>query len=214
MKLLKKYLITLFVTILLFFIAWQISGVFTKRKVLNIENAQNEIATTILENEHQLSLSDAALCVKDDTLKTLGDQIGDLAGKIAFSEEQSAQKETILELKKQYTILQVKDFLINKQKAERCDTPLSTILFFYETKEKCPDCIKQSYVLDAIRATYGEVRVYSFDYTLELSTIEALKASYAVEGGLPVLVIDGKTTYGFQSLEALQRLLLSSKKAF
>jgi glutaredoxin len=124
------------------------------------------------------------------------------------------KKETILELKKQYTILQVKDFLINKQKAERCGTQLSTILFFYETKEKCPDCMKQSYVLDAIRATYPEVRVYSFDYTLELSTIEALKASYAVEGGLPVLVVDGKTQYGFQSLEALQRLLLSSKKAF
>lgn len=210
--LLKKYLITLFVTTLLFFIAWQVSGVFTKRKVLTIEDAQNRIETTILENEYQLLLPDEVLCARDDTLKTLGDQIGDMAEKIAFAEEQSAQKETILELKKQYTLLQVKDFLINRQRATRCQYTLSTILFFYETREKCPDCIKQGYVLDAIRATYPEIRVYSFDYALELSTIEALKASYSIEGVLPALVIDSKTVYGFQSLETLHRLLLSSEK--
>jgi len=210
MKLLKKYLITLLVTILVFFIAWQISSLVTRKKVNSIENAQNEIAIGIMENEHQLSLTDKELC-SPNAFQGLGDQISDIAGKIAFAEEEYAEREEVIELKKQYTILQVKDFLINKQKTSRCGTPLSTILFFYETKEKCTDCIKQGYVLDAIRATYPEVRVYAFDYTLPLSTIDALKASYGVEGALPVLVIDGKTFYGFQSLEMVQRSLLSSQ---
>lgn len=209
MTLFKKYLLTFLITSLLFFIAWQISSYITQKKVDTIERNKNEIALRIMGNEDQLSLSDEELC-SEDVFDVLDEQIGELAEKIAFAEEQVTDKELIINLKKQYTILQVKDFLINKQKSVRCNTSLSTILFFYDTKEKCIDCMKQSYVLDAIRSIYPEVRVYAFDYTLDLSTIEALKVSYALEDSLPVLVINGKAFSGFQSLEVVQRFLLSS----
>jgi hypothetical protein len=101
----------------------------------------------------------------------------------------------------------VKDFLLRKRISERCKTPLITVLYFYGTGEGCPDCTKQGYVLDAAREKYSDLRIYSFDYNLELSTIRAMKSIYKVSNPLPSLVVNGKTYAGFKTLEQLEALL-------
>lgn len=113
----------------------------------------------------------------------------------------------MLLLKKQYTILQVKDFLLKKRISERCKTPFMSVLYFYGTQQNCEDCTRQGYVLDAARQKYPELRIYSYDFNLDLSTIRALRSIYKVGEPLPTLVINGKTYAGFKTLEQLEALL-------
>jgi hypothetical protein len=51
------------------------------------------------------------------------------------------------------------------------------------------------------------VRVYSFDYNLDLSTIKALRSIYKISDTLPAVVIQGKTYQGFQTLEQVRAIL-------
>lgn len=65
------------------------------------------------------------------------------------------------------------------------------VLYFYKTDD-CTDCEKQGYALTALREKYPGLRVYSFDYGLNLSAIETLIRIYKIKDTeLPALVQEG-----------------------
>jgi glutaredoxin len=97
--------------------------------------------------------------------------------------------------------------LLTKRIAERCKQKINTIFYFYGSKDACSECVKQGYVLDALREKYQALRVYSFDYNLDLSTIKALNSIYKIQNTLPSLVVNGKTVSGFKTVEELESLL-------
>lgn len=206
MKGFQKYIYTFIITCVLFGSAWYASSYFSARKIDEVKTIQNKVAVDILSSETQFSLLEELSC-QDLNNSVFSTEIASLAEKINYAEQNlSAQNEVDI-LKKQYTILEVKDFLLTKRVGERCkQTPVS-ILYFYGTDATCTDCVKQGYVLDAIRSERPDLRVYSFDYTLDLSTIKALRSIYKVSGALPAVVINGKTYQGFQSLEQIRALL-------
>lgn len=200
-----KYVVVLLLTAGIFAISWYVSVYFNQRRLVEIRDIQQKVATDILSAETDFSLLQELSCdAMSETTTT--DELANLASRISFTEE-SIQGDQIDVLKKQYTLLQVKDFLLKKRISERCKTALSTVLYFYSTDKKCDDCTKQGYVLDAIRTERPDVRVYSFDYNLDLSTIKALRSVYKIGDTLPALVINGKTYSGFQSLEQLRTIL-------
>ncbi len=93
------------------------------------------------------------------------------------------------------------------QKAsERCKLNIESIIYFYG-REECKDCQKQGFVLTDLRQDYPELRVYSLDYYLDLSAIEALKSIYKVDENLPALIINGKTYKGFKSREEIEKII-------
>jgi hypothetical protein len=200
-----KYFVVLLLTAGIFTISWYVSVYFNQRRIVEIRDVQQKVATDILSAETDFSLLQELSC---DAINesTTSEELASLASRISFT-EQSVQGDQIDVLKKQYTLLQVKDYLLKKRISERCKTPLSTVLYFYGTDKKCDDCTKQGYVLDAIRTERPDVRVYSFDYNLDLSTIKALRSVYNIGETLPALVINGKTYSGYQSLEQLRAIL-------
>jgi hypothetical protein len=201
-----KYIFVLVLTGGLFAVSWYASLHFNQRRITEMRNIQEQIATDILSSETDFSLLQELSC--DNIGQTItSEQLGSLAGRISFSEENIGSGAQIDNLKKQYTLLQVKDFLLKKRISERCKTSLTTVLYFYGTAEACKDCTKQGYVLDAAREKYPDLRIYSFDYNLDLSTIRAMKSIYKVIGPLPALVVNGKTSTGFKTLEELEALL-------
>ncbi len=202
----QKYFITFLVTCSIFTLAWYGSTFFGNQKIKNIQDMQNKIAIDILSSETQFALLEDLSC-EEVTSTVISDEIAELASKINFAEQENSSSTELELLKKQYTILQVKDFLLNKRIAEKCKKPLATILYFYGTEDLCTDCVKQSYALDAIRQKYPSVRVYAFDYNLDLSTMQALIASYRVPAVLPALVIERKTLSGFQGVEEIEAIL-------
>jgi len=201
-----KYIFVFLVTCGIFAISWYASAYFSQKKIAEIRDIQNKIAVDILSSETQYSLLEELSCSDLDS-SIISDELVNLADRISYSEQNVSAQEEILLLKKQYTILQVKDYLLKKRVSERCKTEFITIFYFYGSQENCKECTRQSYVLDAAREKYPELRIYSYDYGLDLSTIRALRSIYKVGEPLPALVINGKTYAGFKNLEQLEVLL-------
>lgn len=197
-----KYILTFLLTGAIFVVAWYASSMINKRKFIELQATQDQISIDILSSETEFDLLTESACDENATA-VFAQDLASLADKIAFSEQNVATPEEINTLKKQYTLLEVRDFLLTKRVAERCNQKPVAIFYFYGTQEGCADCVRQGYVLDAIRQQYPWVRVYSFDYNLDLSTIQALRSIYKIGDELPALVINGTTYSGYQSIEQL-----------
>lgn len=209
MKGFQKYFFVFLVTSGIFAVGWYLSAYVNTKKINQIKDIQNKIAIDILSSETQFSLLEELSC-QDLSNSILSQEISTIADKINYSEQNVGAKDEVELLKKQYTILQVKDFLLTKRISERCKQKINTIFYFYGNKDACSDCVKQGYVLDALREKYPSLRVYSFDYNLDLSTIKALTSIYKIQNSLPGLVINGKTFSGFKTVEDVELLLPKS----
>jgi len=128
-----------------------------------------------------------------------------LADKISYSENNiGAEDVDVISLKKYYSLLEIKDYLLMKKIRERCGEKSIFILYFYKN-DNCDDCTKQGYVLTSLREKYPDLRVYSFDYNLDLSAIKAMVSIYKVQDNLPAIVINGKVYNGFKSIEEIEK---------
>ncbi len=68
-------------------------------------------------------------------------------------------------------------------------------------------------MLTALREKYPNLRVYSFDYSLDLSAVTALKSIYKIsDTKLPALVMNGELLTGFKSVEDIEKLFPELKK--
>jgi glutaredoxin-related protein len=202
----KKYFITLFITIVLFAGAWYTSVYFNNRKIQTLTNAQKQANLDIISSETQFALLQQVAC-KDSNNTLLDNEIGSLADKITYGEQNFNNQDQLNELKQQYTILEVKDFLLTQQISQRCKQNSVTILYFYKNANVCPDCVSQGYVLDALRQQYPQIRTYVFDATLDSSTVRALLTIYKITSTLPALVINGKLQTGLMSLDDIKKVL-------
>ena len=212
----KKYIFTFFLTTAIFATAFFASTFFSNKRVENVKFIQDNIAIDILSSETQFDLLKEVSCqsVNDSMLSPELNILGD---KLSHTEnERGAKDEDIVYLKKYYSLLQVKDYLLSKKLAEKCGALKKSvfIIYFYSNKGDCEDCTREGYVLTRLKEKYPELRVYSFDYDLQLSVIDSLKAIHKINGAaLPALVIEDKTYNGFKTLEELEDLLPDTLKA-
>lgn len=204
----KKYVIVFAITLLLFVTALYLSNLFTQKKIDNIKSIQDKISIDILSTETQFSLLDEDLSCKDVDESVLTQELNSLAEKITYSEEHITDEDSVTSLKKYYSLLEIKDYLLLKKISERCGFTSHFILYFYTTSENCSECIKQGFALTSLREKYSKLRVYSFDYGLDLSAIRALISIYKIEDTkLPALIIDGKLYTGFKTIEDVEAIL-------
>lgn len=206
----KTYLIAFLITVFLFLTAFYLSNFFNNKKIEEIRNIENTIAVDILSSETQFDLLEELSCGNvNDTI--LSQELNDLAAKIEFGEKESiASDAEIKSLKKYYSLLQIKDYLLMKKAEDKCDLKVTSIIYFYSNlEEECDDCDKQGYILTDIRQNYPEVRVYAFDYNLDLSALKALITIYKVKEPerLPALIVNGKVYYGLQEFEDIQAIV-------
>ena len=95
-----------------------------------------------------------------------------------------------------------------KKVDSRCDVNPISILYFYTNDETCQDCANQGYVLTKLRDDHPLLRIYSFDYDLDLNAIKTLIAINKIpKEELPALVIEGKTYTKFKSIEDIQKII-------
>src|SRR5262249_51793466 len=84
--------------------------------------------------------------------------------------------------------------------------------FYSNEKDKCPDCEKEGFVLTKLRQDYPELRVYSFDYNLDLSALQTLISIYEVKDEEPALLINEKAYYGFKSVDDIKEVIPELKE--
>jgi hypothetical protein len=208
----KKYVFALIVTVALFLTAFYLSNFFGSKKLQELKNIENNISLDILSNEAQYDLLGEVSCKNVDQ-SILSNQIGELADKLTFAESEQGQNNTqVRHLKKYYSLLQIKDYMLSKRLAEKCGKKTVFIIYIYGKEEECPECKNQASVLDSLRKTYPDLRVYAFDYNLDLSAVQTLLSIYKVRGELPALVLGDETYYGFKSKEELIKALPKTLK--
>ncbi len=203
----KKYFFSFAITAVIFVTAIIISNYFGQKKIDEIRGIQDKIAVDILSSETQFSLLEESSC-KDIGTGTLSTELGTLEDKLSYTESQRGSDDPeVIALKRYYFLLEIKDYLLMNKISEKCKkTPLS-IIYFYSTKNDCPDCEKEGYVLTRLREEYPELRVYSFDYNMELSAVKTLISINKVKNTLPAIFIKGQSFYGFQSIEDLEKAI-------
>ena len=208
----KKYLIVFLITISIFLTASYISNYFNNQKVDQLKSIQDKISIDILSSETQFSLLSELSC-KNISDSILSGELSDLGNKLEWGQENLGMTDTVSYLKKYYSLLEIKDYLLSKQISTRCKTKAAFILYFYTTAENCSECERQGIVLSALRDKYPELRVYSFDYSTPLSAVESMLHIYKIEDTkLPALVVDEDVLTGFHGVDELEAKVKESFK--
>jgi thiol-disulfide isomerase/thioredoxin len=208
----KKYLLVFLITSGIFMSAIFLSNYFNGLKLSELKAIQEKVSIDILSSETQYDLL-AEMSCSEVTNSSLNPTLSEVAEKIQYSEKNIGNNEEIKQLKKSYSLLEIKDYLLMKKISARCGFKNVFILYFYTTAENCNDCVKEGLVLDALREKYPAVRVYSFDYNLiDLSAVKAMTSIYKIKDtALPALVIDGNVYTGFQDVETIESIKPSLK---
>ena len=201
----KQYFFSFAITAIIFATAIITSNYFANKRVADIRGIQDKIAIDILSSETQFSLLEESSC-KDIGTGTLSTELGTLEEKLSYTERDRGSDDTEVQtLKRYYSLLEIKDYLLMNKINEKCHkTPIS-IIYFYSIDNKCQDCEKEGYVLTRLRETYPDLRVYSFDYNMDLSAVKTLISINKIKNELPAIVIKDKVYYGFQSIEDIEK---------
>lgn len=201
----RKYIFSFLITAMIFATAIYLSNFFGQKKLEEIRNIQDKISIDILSSETQFSLLEESSC-KDISTGSLSTELGNLEEKLSYTENQRGTEDPEVQtLKRYYSLLEIKDYLLMNKISEKCKkTPLS-IIYFYSNSDRCKDCQREGYVLTELRENYPDLRVYSFDYDMDLSAVQTLISINKVKNELPAIVINGKVYYGFQSIEDIEK---------
>ena len=203
----KKYLAALIVTVAIFATALASSSSLNNKKIESLKEIEDKIAIDIMSSETEYSLLSESSCKDLTSGGVLSRELGALAEKLAYSEENLSQKSSdLLRLKTYYTLLQIKDYLLMKKIGVKCDTKPVFILYFYTTND-CKECEQQGYVLTHLRSIYPNLRIYSFDYSLDNPALKTLISLYKVPNTPPVMVINDKLYNGLLDKEKITPLL-------
>jgi len=174
-------------------------------RVAGLSTIEDQLSIDTLSLETQFSLLAAAPCESAASSTTLISGLADLGDRLSYAESQlGSDNPQVTLLKKRYSLLEIRDYLIVKQFAAACDTKPVTVLYFYSNAGDCADCDKAGYALSYLRTTYPALRVYSFDYNLDLGALRTLIAVTKIQNSLPAFIINGKQFYGFTSLADLE----------
>lgn len=179
-----------------------------RQRVAQLSDLQSQLATDTLSVETQFALLEEAPCEDIAEGNTLSQEVSTLGDQLSATEAQLGSKnEQVIELKKQYTLLQIRDYLLTQRVSQTCGVNPTVVLYFYSnTPNSCEDCDRASYALSYLHQESPKLHVYSFDYNLDLGALKTLIALEKVKPQFPAFVIDGKRSYGFTTLDDFETL--------
>lgn len=176
-------------------------------RIKELEAIENQLATDTLSLETQFSLLEEAPCENLTEGTILSQEVSNLGDRLAAAETRLGNTDAeVTRIKKQYTLLQIRDYLLTKRLAETCDIDPVVVLYFYSNAGDCAECDRAGYTLSYLRQTYPALRVYSFDYNLDIGALKTLIAIEKVQPQFPAFIIEGKRSYGFTSLDEFETL--------
>ncbi len=202
----RNVLIALGITIVLSGTVVYAVNYLNRERVAELGAIENQISIETLSLDTQFSLLAATPCDSIASSTALTGELADLGNRLAYAEGQlGTDNAQVVQLKKQYSLLEIRDYLITKQLAAACGTKPVTVLYFYSNAGDCSDCDKAGYALSYLRTAYPTLRVYSFDYNLNLGALKTFEAVTKVKDDLPAFVVNGKHSYGFTSLADFEK---------
>ena len=202
-----SYVVAFLITALIFATALYASNYFNGQRIADIQTTENDVSAQILSTETQFDLLQEHSCSDVSETDLAPSEMTALGSELDYLEAQGGNQSEITRLKSTYSILEIKDYLAVQQLARKCGLKPVFILYFYSNNGDCQQCETQGEVLTALSENYPALRVYSFDYNLQVGALQTLISIDNVSDSLPALVINGKTYYGFQSMQNIQKIL-------
>ena len=203
----QTYLFAFVITAALFATAFYVSTFFNNQRIAEIRDTQDDISTDILSLETQFDLLQERSCqdITENSIQPAS--LRQLASQLSYMEAQNSSPTEVTRLKRLYSLMEIKDYLLMKQISAKCNLKPVFILYFYSNKGDCRDCESQGYVLTSLAEQYPQVRIYSFDYNLDVTGLQTLIDVEGVQNRLPALVINGDTYYGLQNVSDIEKIL-------
>ncbi|MFA5084607.1 MAG: hypothetical protein WC475_04500 [Candidatus Paceibacterota bacterium] len=203
-----RLLATFALATLIFIAGILIGNAITSGKLANIENIEDKLRFDIMSLELESEIAKENSCSAIPT--TLEEQLSETTTKISLLEDQLGKNNPrVLELKKYYSLLEIRHYLFMQDRKIKCGDDYELILFFYSNRPESIDTSeKQGYVLNYLKDKYGmeKIKIYSLDYDLELGAIRSLIQIYSITEA-PSIVADESVYQGFRSKEELESFL-------
>ncbi len=207
-----KYLAVFATTTLIFIIGIMIGNYVSASKMKNLDNLENQLRADTMAAELQYLLLSENPCIAQESV-ALSEELYGLGSKLSYMEDRlGAVDPSVVRMKEYYSLLEIRHWLFLKKTRLECNKNHTLILYFYsKEKENCPDCEEQGYVLTYLREKYPGVKVYSFDFETRNAALDTVKEIYLKEQGLPILIINDQTYYGFKNKEAMEKIIIGEK---
>ncbi len=220
MKRKKLFIIASITTIVLYFMGI-LTGYFVQVKVLsrtqeelgkvqeefydykqNIENIQLE---QLYLTTHQGELSCKILVSTIDEMhNNLAYFWSKLPSKLEVYEKYSEVQPEYVKLKRDYTLLSIRTWLLSLDVREECGEEIIPALYFYS--RDCDSCINQSYVLDGIKKGNPNFSAFIVDFNMDEPIVKIIKNVYNVKE-VPSFIINERLYSGYQNLEEMEKII-------
>jgi hypothetical protein len=203
----RNALIALGVTVVIIGTVIYAVGYLNQQRLAEVNAIEDQLSIDTLSLDTQFSLLESAPCSSAADGTELTAELNDLGDRLSYTESQLGKDDAqVVRLKKQYSLLEIRDFLVTKQLAQACGTKPVTVLYFYSNESgECTDCDRASAALSYLRQNYPNLRVYSFDYHLDLGALKTLISLDKVKADFPAFIIQGTTSYGFTTLDDFEK---------
>ncbi len=209
----RNIIISLVITVVLIGTVVYAINYLNQQRVAQLNTIEDQLSTDTLSVETQYALLENAPCSDftngsstEDTL--LSQEVSSLGDKLSYTESKLGSTDPqVLQLKDQYTLLEIRDYLLTEQLSKTCNLKPTIVLYFYSNNTgSCnTECDQASADLQYLRQTYPSIRVYSFDYNLDLAALKTLETVEKVRPTFPAFVINNKQYYGYTSLSDFEK---------
>jgi glutaredoxin len=190
------------ITTLVFVAGILLGNFFAGKKLQQIDQLGQELKTDTAAIEIQYDILADDPCKSVNTTP-LAEDLYILAEKLDYMENSLGEDNTdVRDLKRYYSILELRNWLFLKKTNRLCDDKKTLILYFYGTKDSCPKCEEQGFILTWVRKNYPHVYIYSFDYGLDNAALKAVKEIYGVKS-TPAVVIGDKVFNRFMTKDEI-----------
>jgi hypothetical protein len=106
-------------------------------------------------------------------------------------------------LKRDYTLEQLRYWMLSGQSRDVCDEDVVRVLYFYSTDEECPRCGDQAFVLNYLKGLLVErVLIFAIDAQLAEPMVDVLERQHNITS-YPTLVIEDDAVPGFSDKASL-----------
>ncbi len=216
----KRYLLSAFITLLIFFLGISLGIIIDNMRVSYVENlnAQQEInfedlqlQSTYINNLKSENSSNVCSAYQAVIEKAVGDLSDSLAEVEEYSQNNRINQADYSRIQKKYILDNIRYWFLVKTAKKQCRLNTTTILYFYDSK--CTICPNQGVILSYFKKVYGNnllVFPINMDYGKDLSIVKAIENQFNITS-YPSIVFEGVTYKGFIGKDQLAIML---KRAF
>jgi thiol-disulfide isomerase/thioredoxin len=204
----KNVIIAFLLTIIVFALGVSIGNYSVGRKYNELSSFISDLRLQTMSMELQFSLLSEDPCNAMNS-NYLERELSILNNRLDYLEQLYGNKDPeIIQMKKYYSLLQIRHWLLFSKAQDTCDSNLGLILYFY-SNDYCPDCNAQGNVLTSFRNKYSdEIKVYAFDVDLDDFAVSTLVEMYDISQ-VPTIIYNDDYLPGLTNMQKLEEVRLN-----